>query len=176
MRRGFTAPILLLLVGLFLVFSTLFWIVSNNVSVTETDPSVKGTSTKSETYSKPGLSVFVTSSGGTWELVELLCKDYDSCVSSLDYGKRFGTSGGGTATSQEVFIQYDPQWADYQYLKLYVRPSFGSKSIYYKPQSLGDVPETKIVALKAMAQEVQAVLVPLSGVKDKYLRSASFTD
>lgn len=176
LKRGFTAPLLLVLVTSFFVLASLFWVISNNVNTSTTSTNVKGASSNVPSYAKPGFAIYVSASQGTWDLVQYLCKDYDACVSSLDSGKRWGTVGGGPADLQEIFVEYNPQWSEYKYIKLYVRSSWGSQMRLFTPTKLGDVPDTKAVIVTANNAKYNVVVMPVEAFSTKFYKSAEFTD
>jgi hypothetical protein len=60
------------------------------------------------------------SSKGTWDLYEYLCDSKTNCPNF------YGKVSGGQTVDHEVFIEYAEAWKDYEYLKLYVEPGWGS--------------------------------------------------
>jgi hypothetical protein len=123
-NRGFTVPIVVLLTLLFLLLPVIFLYTFNSNSAIN----VRGTTSKIPNNS---LSVRVKSPNSSWDLQQYLCKHKDDCQTSLESGKRYATVSGGKTQNQLVIINRIENVEDYKYLKVFVKPSWGSNSSGY---------------------------------------------
>ncbi|EKD99716.1 MAG: hypothetical protein ACD_22C00191G0006, partial [uncultured bacterium] len=90
MQKGFARPLLLIIILLLLLTPAVLLLVNK--------PDVKGSTSSTKSYAKPGFEVSVVSSGGTWELVQYLCETENECTSFVESGIRSGSVGGGQTT------------------------------------------------------------------------------
>ncbi len=175
MQKGFSVPMILVVLTLVVSVSAISWVYFNRTSV-EPAPTVKGASTFNADTSKPGLGVTVTSKNGTWDLVEYACKTLEECTASLEGGKKFSTFGGGTVNSFLVVMPYSPELDEYTYVKYFVKSSFGGMFRAFKVVNGGDLGDTKLLEFKQSGSIYTAVVSPLDKIKTGYFVGATLTD
>lgn len=174
--KGYSVPILLIVMSLLVALPVLFWVASNNFNFAQSaDGSVKGTST-SQLSSKPGLGITVTSEGGTWDLVEYACKTLDECNVSLSSGKRLGTVSGGIVENYQVTLLSSTDWDEYSFLKYYVRSAWGTGARGYKVLNAGNLQDSKIYNMTSDDVNYEVVVSPLETAKKVFVKSAAFSD
>ena len=142
-ENGFSALLTLLVIFSVVAVPTYFVYytsTSKEGSTSRLETNVRGVSTFRELSTKPGFSVSIESDSATWNLVEYLCNDLDECLSSLNSGRRLGTVSGGETDQHEVVVEYSADWAEYDYIKYFVRSGWYTSSGEFKVVALGDVP------------------------------------
>ncbi|MFZ2664398.1 MAG: hypothetical protein WAX66_03480, partial [Patescibacteria group bacterium] len=120
MRKSSFLP-LALIISIFLVLPVAFWFFNSKVD----EGIVRGAKTKSDSK---GVIVKVSSGYGTWEMSKYLCKTKEECLFSTSSGKSLDKIGGGVVESQDVAILHDPSWKDYSFLKIFIKPAWGSQA------------------------------------------------
>lgn len=143
---------------------------------TSLETSVRGASSFRDPSSKPGFSVLVQSDSGTWNLVEYLCNDLDECLSSLNAGRRLGTVSGGATDSHEVVVSYSADWAEYDYIKYFVRSGWYTSSGDFKVITLGDIPGSEKHVIDDNGEQFEVVVSPIVNVTNSFYPSATFSD
>src|SRR3989344_5972756 len=134
MKGGFSVPIILVVILLFVLAPVGYYYLVNS----QNPDSVKGMSTSSSDGN--GFVFYITSNGGTWDLSEYLCKDMTEWVRGLTSGELFGQISGGTTTDHEVYISYSDNWKNYEYMKVYITPGWGtSNREYFVSQTVGEI-------------------------------------
>ncbi len=169
MQKGFAQPLLVIAFIAFVGLSGALWLLNSDFL---SNDNVKGTSTDVQASEKPGLVVDVTCSGGTWELIQYLCKTEEECNSSLTSGKRIGSIGGGEADSQKITIPTAPNWNEYKYIKVFVKHGWNSRVTGFEVSNLNN--SGGIFAQKF--GEDSAVIVPMELVLNNSQDVASFSD
>jgi len=175
MQKGFSIPAVFVLVALLIFVPVLFWFLTNRVDFSKAD-NVRGASVVSEKYAKSGFGVSVVSKSGTWDLYEYLCKTKDECEVSLTSGKNWGIVSGGETTEHDVMIEASDEWKGYKYLKLFVKPSWLGSDNRYRVIKSGDVLAPEVVKFIDSGKEIETLFIPVSGLFDKYQKSAVFSD
>jgi len=171
MRNGFSMPLVFIAV----ITSALLvvWIFSAPRS--SSSENVRGSSTD-YLENRVGLSVFINADSSTWDLVEYLCETLPECKESLTSGRRWATLSGGEVSMHEVVIEKSALWDGYSYLKLYVKPRWGSFGKGFKVESLGNVPNSNVYVVSHGNETYETVIIPLKEVSSAYYRSALFSD
>lgn len=169
MRRGFSVPLILIVVVTLTLL--VFWV----LSAPSSDRDIKGFSTD-QNGNRAGLSVFVSSDSSSWDLVEYLCETLSECIKSFTSGRRWATVSGGKVTMHEVVIEKSDIWDEYSYMKLYVKPRWGSFGRNFDIESLGNVPESDVYKISDGNESYNVVILPLEKVSSAYYRSAVFSD
>ena len=118
-QLGFTLPMVLIFVLAFIAVPLVFWLSRAN------DQTVQGAESGSP---KDGTYIQITSKSGSWDLFEYLCKTKSECQSSLDSGKKWEATSGGSTAGNNIKINYSDLWSDYGFIKLYVKPSWNSQA------------------------------------------------
>jgi hypothetical protein len=126
MRKGAGPLLAVLFISVFLAIPILYFFYTQPPANLEGE-SVKGVRS-GEISENGGVSLVVSSSFGTWDLYEYLCVSMDECLSGLMSGKEWSTVSGGTTDGHEVNITFPPTWEEYEYLKVFVLPGWGSSS------------------------------------------------
>ncbi|OGC56599.1 hypothetical protein A3H26_01760 [candidate division WWE3 bacterium RIFCSPLOWO2_12_FULL_36_10] len=175
MQRGFFIPTVFVIVALLVLVPVLFWLLINRADISKSD-NVRGASVVNEKYTKSGFAVSVISKSGTWDLYEYLCKTKDECEVSLNSGKNWGIVSGGETTGHEVMIEASDEWKDYKYLKLFAKPSWLGSDTGYRVIETGDITASEIVKFTDSSKEIETLFIPVSGLFDKYQKSAVFSD
>jgi len=164
MRRGSTLPLVMVLV-LFLMVPLGFWFFYSRNS----QDNVKGANVSGITN---GMYVTVSSTGGTWDLVRYLCKGRSECVGSLSSGLQLETISGGNAQKYQVAFSYESGWDQYAFLKIYLKPGWGSHERTFDINNIGTIPGTTVEVL----DKQQVVLIPLAPIKSGFFKSSDFSD
>jgi len=168
MKKSSLLPIAFI-VSTFLVLPIAFWFLNSK----NTDGVVGGAKTKSDSK---GIIVKVSSNYGTWEMSKYLCKTKEECLSSLISGKSLDITGGGIVEDQDVSILYTSDWDDYSYLKIFIKPAWGSQArqfIASYPQGFSSV---LVDTISSEGSEINVILVPLDRLNDTSVEVAKFTD
>jgi len=169
MNRGFTLPILILIIVLLIAIPAVFWV------TTSEGKDIKGASSQEVTIQR-GFSVFIESQDGTWDLIEYLCTDKEECVEGLDSGESWGTVSGGKTDHHEVLVSYSSAWDTYEYLKVFVRPAWheSTRTFGIKDKSIFEGGE--IVEISNNGKKIEVLLIPLDLVRDSFVRTVVFSD
>lgn len=172
MQKGFGIPTVLIFVALTLIAVSIFFAVKNAIN----SQNVKGVLIVSSGQdSKSNLSVIVASKEG-WDLFEFLCSSLDECLNSLDSGTRFAKISGGSTSAHEINVGVSSDLKKYAFLKLYVKPSWGSNERIFNVSDLGEVPGSKIYALPDGSAKYNTVIIQISNIGNKFYKSATFFD
>ncbi|OGC77525.1 hypothetical protein A2619_01940 [candidate division WWE3 bacterium RIFOXYD1_FULL_39_9] len=123
-KNGYVSPLVLFFIFLFISIPIIYW---GATSWGKSAVSVKGTSDVVLAGGR-GISVEVTSVGGTWDLYAYLCNSEEECSDNLTSGKKIGVFSGGNSEQFLVQIPYDSSWDSHKYVKLYVKTGWGSTS------------------------------------------------
>jgi hypothetical protein len=176
MPKGFSIPLLLIVVVFLFTPIAYFSISGGLIDIRSwfTDDSVKGVTTRVPDRG-PGLSVTITSSN-SWDLVQYLCTSLEECSGSAMSGKRWATLSGGHAESQEVVINTSFGWEEYQYLKFYVKSGWSSELRGFNVLDQGYIEGTTLKTFENGSGNLDVVIVPLSEIRNKFVRSAVFSD
>ncbi|MFA6981868.1 MAG: hypothetical protein WC243_02510, partial [Patescibacteria group bacterium] len=167
MPKGFTATTLAIIVTVVLTSSLVGWVVYSNSNT----PKVKGVSSSGDVI-KPGFSVDVASNRGTWDLYVFLCEKKETCLEGLETGVRWITRGGGKTVDSEVFVEARNSWDKYDYIKVFVKPGWGSEERKFTP-----VKEN--VPLEVQTQtinDVETILLPTEVFAADFYKVAKFSD
>ncbi len=175
MQKGYSVPIVIIAIVLFLLLPLSLFVYKNNFNLSSTPKSVKGASVEGDGFSRPGFSVTISSKNGNWDLVEYLCKSIDECNQSLYSGVRWGVTSGGATENHEVVIE-NGEWEKYSYIKYFVRPAWSSTQRNFKVVSLGSYPDSKIYILSDGSENVETVIAKLISGDTKFYISSSFSD
>jgi hypothetical protein len=175
MQKGYSVPLIIILVLGLLAVPAYYWTTTNSVNFSSSK-TVKGISTTGNIYASPGFSVSVTSNAETWDLVEYLCKTLEDCTSSLNSGSRWGTISGGKTDLHEVVVESSQDWDDYKYIKYYVRSGWFSKDKGFDVVSIGDMSGSKVHKIVEGGTEYQVVITPVSDLMYSFHKSAHFSD
>ena len=144
--------VIAILLALFLVFLVFYR------GYVFTTSGVKGVSSIGARNLKPGFGIEVVSNKGTWDMSVYLCKDKESCEVSLDSGLRWSTIGGGITPKKTVIIESQESWKDYKYVKVFVKPGWGSVNREFKASSENVPLEARIESIKSAGQQFQTVI------------------
>jgi hypothetical protein len=172
MRKGFSIPLVLIFIVVFLSVPLLYWFFSSRDGTTN----VMGATTNQLQQAQNGFSVRINSKDGTWDLYEYLCTTKDECASSLMSGRRVQIVSGGTVQNHDVAITSGSDWNSYKYAKVFVRSGWGSSAREFKVESVGVVPGSERVNFTYESANYKAVLIPLDSAGDSFYKSAVFSD
>lgn len=168
--RGFSAPLLLILISGILIGS--FFVYSKTVS----SNNVQGISTESAETLKQGLQLSIVSGNSSWEMLKYLCKTEDECLENLDSGKRLDKMSGSPTELRDISLTPDDAWKEYSYLKVYVRSSLDLINSGFRVLSLGNVPGTLAKDIKSGSSSVGVVLIPIQPLFENFYKSATFSN
>ena len=133
MKRGFTAPLVLIIIALLFLIPFVYWkLISVKTSTAEQQANVQGASSSINTY-----LVTVNSHTKSWELFAYLCNSTDECSSGLFSGHFSQKISGGEGTDLQVSLALPSSAGEYSHLKLVMKPSWGFSSSYV-PSDLVD--------------------------------------
>lgn len=166
MSKGFAQPLLIITIVAILGLSFALLYTRGDFS-----KDVKGTSTASGD-AKPGFSMNIISTGGMWELSKVLCVTEEECSKTFNGGKKLGSIGGGETDFHTLTIQYLPEWRDYKFMKIFVKPSWNSAARSYKVVSLGDITGS----VKKTFSEGDALIFSIEEISSDFKVSATFSD
>lgn len=177
-QKGFSAPILIIFVLLLLIIPVYYFMGNSKLQNKNQTPDIKGTSSDGTLFTTPGFSVSVVSNSETWDLIEFLCKDLQSCTTSLNSGNRLGTVSGGQTDLHEVVVSYTKDWSDYEYIKFYVRPGTFNQDIStnFKVLSLGDIPNSQVSTISDGITEYEVIIAPVKPLSQAFYTSGVFSD
>lgn len=161
MKKGSLLPVVLIVI-LFIVLPLSFWYFSNS-----SDKNIRG----ARTLDLVGVVVEVNSSG-TWSLSGYLCNTLEGCLSSLDSGERIKTSGGGKGEGKEVKIEYTKVWDEYNFLKVFIKPGWGSDSEGYRIEEFGGTTGSSMYDIDG----VSVAIVPVEDIKSGVFETVKFSD
>lgn len=176
MQKGYSVPIVIIAIVLFLLLPLAFWTLRNNFSFSPTFQNVKGASVKGDSFSRPGFSVAISSKNGNWDFVEYLCSSLDECNQSLYSGVRWGVTSGGATENHEIVVENSNEWGKYSYIKYFVRPAWSSMPRDFKVVSLGSYPDSKVYTLSDGKENVEVVIAKLTSGDTKFYTASSFSD
>jgi hypothetical protein len=91
-------------------------------------------------------------------------------------GERFGAIGGGTVEDREIVVTPSEVWRSYGFIKIYVRPGWGSADRTFKVVSPGAVPGTEMTSVEYEGVDYNVILIPVGEVIDQYYQSGVFSD
>jgi hypothetical protein len=168
MRKG-SAWLLLIVIVVFLMIPLGYWYLNYRASV----KSVKGAKTLEI---QNGVYVVVNSNTGTWDLNSYLCKSKQECLESLTSGVKLETRSGGRALGVEVDLIYEDQWSDYSYLKIFVKPGWGTQGKVFEILDPGVVKESSSERITSGNVEYEVVLMPIKDLKSGFFKGAEFSD
>jgi hypothetical protein len=173
-NKGIALPFVILIVMLFILTPVLYSLFVNKSSTTE---EVMGASRLGVQDHDDGVGLYINSKYGTWDLLEYLCKDKESCESTLMSGKRVGSISGGIVDNFPVRIAPDSEWDTNGYLKVYIRSAWGS------PEREFDIDLTLDPQLDANISEIEyeghsykVLIVALEDFKNNFSNIAVFSD
>lgn len=172
MQKGLSVPLLLILLTLFAASGLGY--ISYSISTKNIKTDVQGASIVPKI--DKGFSILINSTD-TWDFFEYLCKTKEECENSLNSGKRNATVSGGATTNHEVVIAKSDDWNDFEFIKIYVRPGWGSRSNNFNldMNSLEKSLLNKSFFESQISHEV--VLIPISMVDNTFVDTlATFSD
>lgn len=160
MRKGYSAPFILLFIFLFTLVPVTYWLINNN----STDANVKGTATTKDTSGT--LLINVSSTEGVWDLVEYLCVDMEECSEAPNSGAKIETISGGVASEHEILISYQDSWESFRYLKIVAKPGWGSKTrAFYATLSEESRSRGSTILYFEDSEVKNALIIPLEAFK-----------
>lgn len=173
MSKGIKLPLVLIFLALFLSIPVLFFYYIKDKNVDTTN--VKGV--QSEIPSKSGITVRVSSNGGTWDLHQFLCDDKEACLKTLNIGKPWGIVSGGVTKNYEFNIAANQKWeSNFKYIKLFVRSSWGSMSRDFNPTVLNQSDLTETFTITSDGVSYKVILVPLEKINENSAILIDFRD
>lgn len=168
MRKSSFLPLALILC-VFLILPVAFWFFNSKID----EGTVQGAKVKSDSK---GVIIKVSSNYGTWEMSKYLCKTKDECLLSLTSGKSLDTVGGGVVENQDVAILYDQSFKDYAFLKVFIKPAWGSQARNFNAFSIQNFSQIFIQNIFDNNSEYSVVIIPMSSLENSLEDIARFTD
>lgn len=168
MQRGAVLPLILIII-LFISAPFIFWALTS----TEDTPSIKGVSSKNM---DKGLMTGVSSSYGTWDMHQYLCKSKDECEETLMSGNRDVLVSGGETVRQDIPIVPEADWKDYTYLKVYVQPSWGSQDRLFNISGHENIPGSNVFEMKEGGSSYDVLVIPIQELTSGFAGSVLFSD
>jgi len=173
MSKGLKLPLVFIFITLFLSIPVLFYFYTKSNNLNNVD--VKGV--YSEVPTKPGVTIRITSKGGTWNLHQFLCDDKDACLKSLNIGKSWGVVSGGITNNYEFNIAPNQKWdPDFKYIKLFVRSSWGSMSRDFVPTLLNQPDIVELETISNEGVDYNVILIPLDKINSDAANLVDFRD
>ena len=170
--RGLTIPFVMIFVAVFISVPLLFWYVSNSGRPSD----IRGASDSNVEADVSGLKFGVNSFGGTWDLFAYLCEDYETCVESLTAGKKHKVVSGGTGEDFGIAVPKVEEWDSYEYLKVFVKPSWGSHHRTFKVLENVKSTDVSVETIEVEGEEITLVLVYLENAESLPAGVATFSD
>ncbi|MBW6441551.1 hypothetical protein K0B04_01405 [Patescibacteria group bacterium] len=152
---------------MFLVIPVAFWF----FTFSEGNDDVQGVRTGSL-----GVVVKVESKEGSWDMSKFLCKDRAGCLESLNSGKALEKTSGGGLEDQVVTVRYSSDWSQYEFLKIYIEPGWGSIQREFKASLTNEVQGSLIETVTFGGVEYNVVLIPTSVLESGLFEVATFSD
>lgn len=168
MRKSSLIP-LALIISVFLILPIAFWFINSKNS----NENVQGVKTRSDVK---GVIVKVYSNYGTWDMAKYICKTKEECLSSLVSGKNLDTTSGGVVEEHFVTIEYSQDWNNYEFLKVFVKPGWGSQTRTFKTSVLGGVSGVSVNRVSSGGANYDVILIQLNNIGGELLEAASFSD
>lgn len=161
-NKGIALPIVIIFISLFLSVPFFYYYYSLKQNQAN-ESSVRGTF--SEVPEKNGVTVRVSSSGGSWDLYQYLCDDRDACLKSLSIGKSWGIVSGGITDLHEFNISADQNWdPKFKYLKIYTSSSWGSMLRVFDAYALNQADSIELSQVFLDGTTYNVILVPLNNI------------
>jgi len=167
MKKSNLIP-LVLVVSTFLILPIAFFFLN-----TKNGGNVQGAKTQAN---KKGIILKISSGNGTWDMMKYFCKTKDECLTSLFSGKIIDTTSGGIVEDSNVTVDYSSDWTNYEFIKVFVKPGWGSSTRTFKVTSAGVIPNVTIEKVTYGGINYNVILVPLNSVNGELLEAASFSD
>lgn len=165
-KRSILPMILIFIVFMFVPVA--FWVVSSNK---ENSDDIKGATTGIS-----GAVVKIISKNGSWDMYKYLCKDSMECLESVSSGKMVEKTSGGGVEDQLVNLGYSSDWSDYEFLKIYVEPGWGSiERIFSASKSYG-FDNILVKNIDNNGNNYQVVLMPINILEQTNFEIVSFSD
>ena len=137
---------------------------------------IMGATSTSQTNSKSGFSIEVSSKSDSWDLVEYLCKTLDECLNSTDSGTRWGFISGDSSVVHEIVVESSPEWVDYEFMKIYVVSSNPASRGSFPVTSVGNVPGSKVYEITDVDGVFHALILPVAQLRSAFYKSATFSE
>ncbi len=167
MNKKSLLPMILIFV-VFMVIPVVFWVVSSDKKNSE---DVKGAKTGSS-----GAVVKITSKNGSWDMYKYLCKNSSECLESISSGKMVEKTSGGGVEDQFVSLGYSSDWSDYEFLKIYVEPGWGSVERTFSASKSDGLDDVVVKNIDNNGNNYQVVLIPTKILEQTNFEIASFAD
>ena len=162
MQKGIAVPIILVSISFLIIGSFIYFEFASRKDKID----IKGISTSSDSK---GFSVIINSQAA-WDFYEYLCKDLQECKNSLTSGKRVSIISGAQAEEHELVINLVKEWHDYEYLKLYVSPVWGSIQDSFGIELLKDQIGAEIFKFdNTSSYSSEILIIPINSIKDIYV-------
>ncbi len=168
MKKSSLVP-LIVIVATFLVIPIVFWA----LTFKKTDENIQGARTK---IGAAGVLVKINSTYGTWDMAKYLCKTRDECLESLVSGKILETTSGGGVEDQFVSVRYTKDWDSYEFLKMFVKPGWGSSVRKFYASLTENISRSFVENFTYNGMDYEVVIVPVKGIGDTLLEVAKFSD
>ncbi len=160
---------LVIIVATFLIIPIAFWFYSSK----DSEGNIQGAKTKSDT---PGIIVKIKSNNGTWDLNKYLCVNKEECLESLISGRSLETTSGGIVEGKYITIKYTSDWDSYEYLKVFVKPGWGSTIRKFNASLVSSVSGVYIESFTYGGLDYDVVLVPIKSIENTLLEVSEFSD
>src|SRR4030065_1332842 len=169
MKKGFSLVIIISVLSIF--GAALLGYIGYMSESSGSQDEVKGISSQNKNNS--GFSI-ILSSPSTWDFYEYVCKDLDECKKSLLSGKKYASISGGSVFDHELVVTYTDQWRDYQYLKIFMKPSLGDPTENFSLTNIQR--ESGLVDVSFKSEEgyvTNAVIIPIKVIQESFMESIS---
>ena len=168
MKKSSSLP-LVIIVLTFLVIPVAFWF----FTFREQNDDIRGVGTRG---GASGVIVRVNSNYGTWDMSKYLCPTREECSESLVSGKILETTSGGGIDEQFVIVRYTQDWESYEYLKVFIKPGWGSPERVFNVSLLGNIKDSFIDEFTYEGEVYKAVIIPIQSIGETLSEVAIFSD
>lgn len=174
MSKSLKLPLVFIFLALFLSVPFVFYLLVVK-PMNSTKDNVKGV--YAEVPRKEGLTLRVSSKGGTWDLYQFLCDEHDACLKTLNIGKQWGVYSGGVTNNHEINVSPKQSWdPKFKYLKVYVRSGWGSMLRDFNSTVLNDSNKIELQTVVSDGVNYKVILVPIENINENSRILIDFRD
>ena len=162
MQKGISIPLVMAGIAAIAAVLVIFGAPDASSSQEEAVDAVGGATTQ-----RGGFNV-VVNANSTWDFNEYLCESVEDCLESPISGFKYASVSGGPTQDHDVVVPYADSWNGFEYLKIYVSPSFGLDSIGFAAE---EVAKSNGVSFHVMedSNKTQVLLIPTDLIMEDYV-------
>lgn len=166
MRKNPPLP-LIIIISAFIIIPVVFWVFTFG----DEPEDVRGVTTEGT-----GVLINILSKNGAWDMPKFLCEDISTCRESLTSGKPLEKTSGGGIEEQSIIIRSSKDWDSYEYLKVYVKPGWGTVERFFSTSMTDAVKGAVVESFDYDGNNYEAVIVPTDLLRSEFVDSITFSD